>query len=202
MSTFTDLPPEIRNKIYQMLFQDAVIEDLGLSPTPIRLKNYHLNLTVTNRQIREESLSILQEATTLHFRMGQSGAPMVPQRVLKDIRTVRIPAHRLRTLDTASFEKMDTLVLDVSIDPALWRLYQGRRNKGYSTVADVSDIINLSMTLGVFEHSWDVEKIWRDQERKFRILCWIGSWVREDTPAPPVLVDIDKGIVLHERPHL
>lgn len=164
MSTFTDLPPEIRNKIYQTLFQGAVIEDLGLSPTPIRTKNYHIGLTATNRQIREESLSILQQSTTVHFRMGVAGAPHIPRRVLKDIRTVRIPAHRLRTLDTASFERMDTLVLDVSIEPALWRLYQGKQNQGIMPLADVSDMISLSMTLGVFEHSWDVDKIWRDQE--------------------------------------
>jgi hypothetical protein len=198
MTSFTDLPAEIRNTIYEHLFRGAVIEDLGLCPSPIRTKNYHLAITTTNRQIRAESLSVLELATTLHFRIGQSGAPLIPNHVLRTIRTIRIPAHRLKTLDTASFALMETLVLDVSIDPALWKLYQSKRSKGYASLADVSDMIHLSMSLGIFEHSWDVEKVWRDKDRKFKMLCWISSWVREDSTVKPVLIDIDKGLVLAE----
>lgn len=214
--SFMDMPPEVRNQIYDSLFEGAVIEDYGLSPQPIRTKNYHLAITMTSRQVRAESLSVLQLATTFHFRIGQAEATPVPSRVLKEIRTVRLPAHRLKTFDTSSFVRLETLVLDVSIDPTIWRLYQISRNKSRNTFADISDMINLGMALGVFEHSWDLDKIWRDQGRQFRILCWFSSWVREDQErqvrsslndkasdhlnqiSQPILVDIDSGMILQE----
>lgn len=191
--SFMQLPAEIRNRIYEILFDGAVIEDYGLSPYPIRTQNYHLEITVTNRQIRAESLSVLRSATTFHFRIGQAGATPVPSHVLQEIRTVRLPAHRLKSLEISSFTKLETLILDVSIDPAIWKLYQVSRHKTKDRVDDVSDMVSLGMALGVFENSWDLDRIWRDAGRQFRILCWFSSWVREDQERKvrPVNTDTD-----------
>lgn len=183
---FLTLPAEIRNQIYENLFAGAVIEDRGFAPHPIRTQNYHLQITQTNRQIRAESLSVLQVLTTFHFRVGPAGAPPVPADVLRKIRVVRLPAHRLKTFDTSSFTCLQKLVLDVSIDPYVWKLYQaGWRRPGTNTDQDTnasppsSNLVSLGYELGVFEKAWNLDKIWGDSSRKFRILCWFSMWRRD-----------------------